>query len=155
MKQKDAVLAAITQVVGNIEGVNVNDTITPEQRKQVHMILVEGFNAGTIDLKVAKDEKELNSYTSGLINNWLRKGKELNGGVKYMPKNPGSRAGSGDEQLKAIRLVKSTISSDDPRYADVVAAEATRMSELAAAKVTTKPINIEVLPAALQAMFKA
>lgn len=151
MKQKDAVFQAIESVMGSIEG-NVGSTITSEQRKRVCMIVCEGFKAGKIDLATTYTDEELPGYVSGLVSNWIRKDTRLNGGSKYQAKNPGSRAGSGDETLKAIRAVKSTITPDDPRYADVLQAEQARLQELASAK-TAKVIDFSKLPADLASKF--
>jgi len=159
VNQKEAVFAAVTNVLSQAgHNMTENEDVAPlmegkELRAQVSQILLEGFTTGTIELKEGYDTAKLKMYTSSVLSNWLRKDTRLNGGVKYVAKNPGSRAGAGDEQLKAIRLVKSTISVDDPRYADVVAAEATRMSELQAAKVKPVEINLSALPTALATLF--
>ena len=55
-------------------------------------------------------EKLMKSYVSGLVNNWIRKYKPFNQGVKYEIKNPGSRKGSGDEQVREMRKLLKTIS---------------------------------------------
>ena len=156
--QKQAVFTAVTNVLSQAghtlsEGQDVSPLMTKELRAQVNQILFEGFTNGTIELSREYNESELKAYTSGVISNWLRKDKRLNGNVSYVAKNPGSRAGSGDEMLKAIRLVKSTITSDDPRYNDVVAAEAARLSEIQASKVKQVEINYNALPAGLASMF--
>lgn len=151
MKQKDAVFMAISQVTGfNGEGTLA---ITTEQRAQVCNIVVEGFKGGKIALGQAYEESELKSYVHGLVSNWLRKDIRYNNGVKYTPKNPGSRAGSGDETLKAIRALKSTLTSDHPDYNEVVIAEASRLAEITASK-QAKSVNFDALPADLQAKFK-
>jgi hypothetical protein len=154
MKQKEAVFQAITNVVGSFDGSVVLST---EARAQVHMILVEGFKSGDIALGTEYDEADLNIYVTGLIGNYLRKDSRLNGGVKYQPKNPGSRTGQGDETLKAIRALKSTITSEDSRWEDVCNAEATRLSEIQAAKKSTvaKVINFDALPAELAMKFQS
>jgi hypothetical protein len=151
MKQKDAVYGAIVSVMGSIEG-NVSETITPEQRKQVNMILFEGFRASEIALDREFTDAELKQYCSGLTSNWLRKDTRLNGGSKYIAKNPGSRAGSSDAQLKAIRALKSTLTPDHADYEEVCQAEATRIAEITAAKVT-KVVDFSALPAGLAEKF--
>src|ERR1017187_7779629 len=75
-------------------------------RGQVNNILFEGFKAESINYDGAlPNDTELKAYVSGLQSNWLRKDKRLNGGVKYTAKNPGSRAGSTDPAIKAMRLL--------------------------------------------------
>ena len=152
MKQKDAVYAAVSSVFGKIEG-NIAETITKEQRASVNQILFEGFRAGEIDLDREFTDPELKQYCSGLQSNWLRKDVRLNGGTKYVAKNPGSRAGNTDATLKAIRNLKSTLTPDHPDYAEVCEAESTRMSEIAVTK-TAKVIDFSALPTALAAKFQ-
>jgi hypothetical protein len=113
-KQKEAVFSAVTSVLSEA-GITVADNesfatyLTRELRAQVTNILVEGFNSGTIALdKAFEDEAALRTYCSGLTSNWLRKDTRLNGGVKYVAKNPGSRVGSTDPQLKAMRALLAT-----------------------------------------------
>src|ERR1051325_6047037 len=110
MKQKDAVYNAITQVlnedeVGFEDGMDVSEHMTKERRAQVNAILVEGFKAGTIELEKEYTDTQLKQYVSGLQSNWIRKDPRFNGNTKYQPKNPGSRAGAGDAQLKALKAL--------------------------------------------------
>jgi len=113
-KQKDAVFSAVSSVLSEAnvvvnEGDNFSAHLTRELRGQVTNILVEGFNNESISLeKTFESEAELRTYCSGLTSNWLRKDPRLNGGVKYVAKNPGSRAGSADPQLKAMRTLLAT-----------------------------------------------
>ena len=148
MKQKDAVKQAIVSVCGEFEGAF---TPTPEQLKQINMILFEGFKSGKISISVEKSDSDLKSYVSGLTSNWLRKDKELNGGVKYTAKNPGSRAGSSDPQLKALRTLITTVTTDEER-AEVQSYIDARMTELNAAK-QAKTVDFSALPADLAAKF--
>ena len=83
--------------------INMKDVITPEQKQKVKAILFNAFKTKQISYKPTFQEKvdddaELNKYIGGLINNWLRKAPELNGGEKYEIQNPGTRAGSGDDR---------------------------------------------------------
>ncbi len=150
LNQKEAVFAAIVSVTGFVgDGVLA---ITKEQRAQVNAILFESFRAGKIALDREYTDSDLKSYVSGLQSNWIRKDKRLNGGMKYEPKNPGSRAGSTDEQLKAIRALKGQTPKDHPHYADIVEAETARMSEIAATKVQ-KTVDLTALPEALRTKF--
>ncbi len=146
MKQRDAVYNAITSVLKDSgvhfeDGTDVSPLLTKELRGKVHAIVAEGFTSGTIEFdptaanqaKLA-DEAKLNAYVSGLISNWVRKDKRFNGGVSYVAKNPGSRMGSSDDQLKTLRALrkqfagteKETIISEqiDRRVAELRAATA-------------------------------
>lgn len=150
--QREAVFTAITKVTGKSE-FSVAFEPSKEQRQAIQAMLAEGFKAGTIELadtpsnqeKLA-DKAKLNAYISGLISNWVRKDDRLNGGTKYVPENPGSRAGQGDEQLKTLRALKiQLIEAGQQAKAELVEAAiikrvATVKSEKAAK--TAKPVDL-------------
>ena len=151
MTQRAATFAAICAVTGHTgEGDAV--VISKEQRAQVNMILFEGFKAGTIQLDKEYTDSDLKSYVSGLQSNWIRKDPRLNGGQKYTAKNPGSRAGSTDPSIKAMRVLLGTL-TDESERAEVQSHIDARQSELNAAK-QTKVVDFSVLPAELQAKFQ-
>ena len=149
MKQSEAVVQAVVNVCGETEGAYQP---TKEQRAQIAEILFAGFQAGKIDLKSAKDEKELKAYIPGLITNWLNKSPKLNGGVKYETKNPGSRTGSSDPQVKAMRALLST-KTDEFERAEIQKFIDARLAELAPTKTVT--INVDDLPEELRAKYSA
>lgn len=148
MSQKEAVFSAIINVMGEQDGIY---TPTKEQRAQVNLILFEGFRAGTIEMDTEKSDSDLKGYVSGLQSNWLRKDKRLNGGTQYVAKNPGSRAGSADPQLKAMRALITTLVTDEEK-AEVQAYIDARVSELSATK-QAKTVDFSALPADLAAKF--
>jgi hypothetical protein len=150
MKQKEAVSQALVNVCGRNEGGAY--TPTTEQRKQVAMILIAGFVDGTIDHKSGPlSEDEASKYVPGLISNWLRKDKELNGGIVYMAKNPGSRSGSSDPSLKAMRVLLDQVGTAEGK-AEVQAHIDSRLAEISASKKakSVKEIDFSSLPADLQ-----
>jgi hypothetical protein len=145
MTQKDAVFSAVTNVCGDQDGAY---SLSKEQRASVNQILFEGFKNGSIvfngDLP---QDKELRAYVSGLQSNWLKKDKRLNGNTQYMAKNPGSRKGSTDPQIKAMRALLATRSNESER-AEIQAFIDSRLAEIKPAKVVS--INVNDLPAELQ-----
>lgn len=145
MTQKEAVYQAVTNVCEGIDGAY---TPSKEERAQVNNILFEGFRSGSIsfDGEVPAD-KELKAYVSGLQSNWLRKDKRLNGNIQYTAKNPGSRAGSGDAQVKAMRLLLAT-KTDASERAEIQQFIDKRLSEIKPAKSVT--INVADLPEELK-----
>ena len=153
--QKEAVFTAVTSVLNEAgistnEGDNFANHMNRELRAQVTAILVEGFKAGTIVLdKSFATEAELRTYCSGLTSNWLRKDSRLNGGSKYVAKNPGSRVGSSDTQLKAMRALLST-KTNPAEQAEIQAFIDRRVSEIKVSRKPTKQIDISALPAELQ-----
>ena len=150
MNQKEAVFQAVTNVMGTVEGGAYEPS--KEQRAQVNSILFEGFRAGTIELSKEIDDAGLKAYCSGLQSNWLRKDKRLNGGVNYVPANPGSRAGSGDSQLKALRGLMTTVSTDEDK-AEIQKHIDARLAEVGAAKAKTVTIDYSALPESIRAKF--
>lgn len=160
MKQKDAVHTAVVSVFrdANIkfeDGMNAGPMLTDELRGKVHTILTEGFTSGTIVLEsnaanAAKlaDSAKLNSYVSGLISNWVRKDKRLNGATAYVARNPGSRTGSSDPQLKTLRALYRQFASVDPtKAAQVQSHIEARLEALRAEKAASVAVDISALPA--------
>jgi len=153
--QKEAVFTAVVNVLAQenisiVEGQPV--AMTKEYRALVNNILFEGFRNGTIELDREFSDSDLKGYVSGLQSNWLRKDKRLNGGIQYVAKNPGSRAGSGDPSLKAMRTLMSTLTTDADK-AEVQSHIDTRLSEIQASKAKSVTIDYSVLPADLAAKF--
>jgi hypothetical protein len=149
-KQKEAVFSAVTSVLSEAgisvnEGDNFASHLTRELRAQVTNILVEGFTTGTIALdKTFENEADLRTYCSGLTSNWLRKDTRLNGGVKYEAKNPGSRVGSTDPQLKAMRTLLATrtdLSESD--RSEIQGMIDKRVSEVKGSKKSSKELTAE------------
>lgn len=156
--QKEAVFSAVTAVLAEAgvtvnEGDNFATHLTRELRAQVTGILVEGFTSGAISLdKTFSDDAELRTYCSGVTSNWLRKDKRLNGGVAYQAKNPGSRVGSGDPALKAMRLLLSS-QTDAVKRNEIQGFIDARVGEIKASRKPEKQIDFSALPADLAAKY--
>lgn len=161
LSQKEAVRSALTQVLTEAgivvgEGSNFKEVMTKEYRAQVNQILFQGFRAGTIALKGEKTDQELKDYVSGLQSNWLNKDKAINGGVVHMAMNPGSRTGSADSQIKALRSLLK-ISTDSVDKVELQGYIDARLREINVAKPTKArvvKIDFDALPAELQAKYK-
>jgi hypothetical protein len=167
MNQREAVYKA-THAVLREAGISFEDcqeggignVITDELRKQVVGIVCEGFKKGEIELKDTEanrsklaNETELRAYTSGLVSNWHRKDKRFNGNETYKPKNPGSRIGQGDAQMKNLRLLRKKFEGTE-KIKDIEAAIAKRYEELRAAKVKTVEVDWNEIPEELRAALK-
>ena len=145
VKQKDAVFAAIVAVKGTSEFVGAV-TLSKDERQTVSASLFQGFQAGSIVFSgETSTDSKLNAYVSGLVSNWIRKDSRLNGNVVYSPRNPGSRTGSGDEALKAMRTLLSTM-TDEADKSEIQSAINQRQAELKPKKV----INVAALPETLR-----
>jgi hypothetical protein len=157
MSQKEAVFQAVNSVLKESgisveEGTNVNTHMTKELRAQVNSILFEGFKSGSIEIEREFSDSDLKAYVSGLQSNWLRKDKRLNGGTSYIAKNPGSRVGSSDPQLKAMRTLLSTLTTEEEK-AEVQGYIDARVQEINASKAKKVTIDYNSLPADLAAKF--
>ncbi len=151
MNQKEAVYQAVCNVTGHTGEGAV--TISKEQRAQVNAILFEGFRSGKISIEREFSDADLKAYVSGLQSNWLRKDTRLNGGTKYVAKNPGSRAGSTDPQLKALRAVLASGTLPDGVTTEEIQMHIdARVAELSKAKIV-KTVDFSALPADLAAKF--
>lgn len=115
MNQKEAVFKAVTSVKGS-DTFDGAVTLSRDEREKVSKLVASYFEKGDVTFADGlRQGKELSTYVSGLISNWLRKDDRLNGNVKYVPKNPGSRTGNGDEMLRAMRTLLSTVEDADAR----------------------------------------
>lgn len=117
MTQGEAVYMAVREVFPQ-GAVPSTTTWTDEQKRQVHAIVFSLFKAGEVNkTSGGSDDASLMKYIPGLVNNWVRKDKRLNGGTTYVPKNPGSRSGSGDEILKNLKLLYAAVTDPDAKVA--------------------------------------
>ena len=145
--QGEAVFQAVQQVMGDLDGSKYDPN--KEQLKQIHEVVVTMFLSGVTVHSKTSDEAQIRKYVPGLVNNWLRKDKRLNGGGVYVPKNPGSRSGSGDESIKAMRTLLS-ITADAEAKAEIQKAIEARQAEL-------KPkveVNEALIPESLRHLLK-
>lgn len=150
--QRNAVFAAICNIRNTTE-FDSAVVLTKDERALVHQMVCEGFRSGSIEFentpanaeKLASDSK-LSAYVSGLISNWLRKDTRLNGGSKYEIKNPGSRAGQSDEQMKTLRALRKQFEGTD-KVAVIDAQIEKRKAELASAKVKSVELTQEQIDA--------
>jgi hypothetical protein len=154
MNQKMAVRNAITSVSDYVIGSEAiaSEFLTDTQKAECREILFNGFRNGEIShtpefaSKIA-DDSYLKKYVSGLLNNWLRKDTDLNNGQKYVAKNPGSRAGSGDAQVRELKKLLKQVAGTDNESAVQEALDA-RIAEIKPVK--TIEIDVAKLPESLR-----
>lgn len=157
--QKQAVRNAIFSVLKEagitfeLNGeVAIGEVFNSDHKAKAREILFAGFKNSEIEYKESfqakvDDDTELKKYVSGLLNNWMRKDKELNCGQVYKAKNPGSRAGSQDPQIKAMRQLLKVTTDEEAKTA--IQAEITaRLAQIKPAK--TVEIDASVLPESLR-----
>ncbi len=138
-----------------IEGGDVKEYATKADKQAIASKIAELMLEGAVELgdaakaKYGESAEVLTSkYVVGMVTNWFNKSKDLNGGVKYETKNPGSRAGSGDPQIKEMRTLRKHLEQlgNADGIARVDEAIAQRLAEIGATKTSTVEINTENLP---------
>ena len=163
ISQKLAVTNAILSMFPDFKlkgEVKLSDLLTTENKKELKAVLFEGFRAGEIIMspeaqtKYANDDVGMNKYVNGLLDNWVRKNPEFNCGQKYVTKNPGSRAGSGDDKIRAMRNLKKTPGLTAETLAEIDTEIAKRLAEIKPAAAAAV-INVEALPEHLRHLVKA
>jgi hypothetical protein len=133
--QKEAVYSAVISTLtdaGHVfhDGMNVATILSSEHRNKINSILVEGFKSSSISLNRSfGSDAELRVYCSSLVSNWIRKDKRLNGGSSYSAKNPGSRLGSNDPQIKALRALMKN-QSDPLKLTEIQSFISKRLDEI-------------------------
>lgn len=145
--QGEAVFQAVKEVMGNVDG---KYEPTKEQLRQIEATVLAMFTSGLTVHSKNPTPDQLKKYVPGLVNNWLRKDKRLNGGVQYVAKNPGSRSGSQDESIKAMRLLQQTVDTEEAKAAIQVEIDK-RLAELK----PTPTVDITKLPESLRHLVKA
>lgn len=160
MNQKEAVFSTTTAVLSDM-GIEFHGdvtVVTDEARTAIIDILVEGFKEGKFSFeqneanqaKLSNDSK-LKAYVNGLVSNWFRKDKRLNGNVQYVAKNPGSRAGSTDPEIRELRKAMKAFAPGSEKYELCKAAIDERLHEIKASKPTTISIDTSVIDPELAA----
>jgi hypothetical protein len=142
--QGEAVFQAVRDVFPQ-EVVPPSTEWSSSQKEAVYGAVFRMFKDGYTSHRGNPDDAALLKYIPGLVNNWVRKDKRLNGGAKYLPKNPGSRTGSGDEVLRNLKALLAT--QKDP---EVRAEIQLHIDERMGALKPKPEINVDALPAALR-----
>jgi hypothetical protein len=158
MNQRDGVFAAVTTVLTEAgKEIQSNKVeLTKDETKTVVLMVAEGIHAELIEMK-AESRAKYNTvdllrtkYVPGLVNDFFRKDKRVNGGDKYETKNPGSRAS--DPVVKELNKLVELHAGNDEVIAAIQAEIATRQ----AAKNETKKIviNESLVPDSLKQFIK-
>jgi len=140
-------------------GVDVKTYATKADKQAIALAVAEGMLSGDVELSDSAKAKYADSieslvskYVMGMVTNWFNKSKELNGGLKYETKNPGSRAGTGDAQIKEMRLLRKKLLElgNSEGAARVDAAISDRLAEIGATTTKTIEINADAIPEGLR-----
>jgi hypothetical protein len=161
MNQRDATCNTLLSVLTD-RGVSyelngetpISEVLNSEDKAKARTILFAMFKAGKVDYRAdfqakVDDDKELSKYISGLVNNWIRKAPEFNNDTTYKAKNPGSRTGSGDEQIKAMKSLLAI--TTDPEAKQAIEEAIAERQEALKPKVE---IDVNALPESLRHLVK-
>jgi hypothetical protein len=133
----------------------IKDVLTKADKEVVASTLFAMFRGGQIDMtadakKKYADDKEMKKYVSGLISNWVAKAPEFNNGNKHEFKNPGSRKGAGDSQIKEMKKLLDQVTDEETRK--TIEAHITKRQE--EIKPTQTAIDSSKLPESLRHLIK-
>jgi hypothetical protein len=159
MNQREATVNCILSVLEerNVEyelngPTPISEVLTKQDKDNVRSILFTQFKQGKIDFRDTsrlQDTKYMTDYISGLVNNWIRKAPEFNSSSKYEAKNPGSRQGTQDEQVREMKKLLSTVT--DQATKDVI------QSHIDARLAEIKPavtLNLDLIPESLRHLVR-
>jgi hypothetical protein len=137
--QKAAVFNAIVAVTGK-EQFEEALKLEGDQKRKVRDHVFQQFKEGKVTYGgEMPEDKELRRYCTGLVSNWLRKDRRLNGNTTYAPQNPGQRAGQGDEQLQMLKQLAKLPHLNDDQRREVQAAIEQREEQLRGPQVQIDP----------------
>jgi len=148
MTQGEAVFTAVSEVMGEQDG---KFEPSKAQLESIHELVFSFFKTGATSHSKNPSDDQLKKYIPGLVNNWLRKDLRLNGGSKYQAKRPGSRSGTGDESVKAMRTLLSMTTDSSAKLAIQTEIDK-RVAELKSANAPT--IDVSKLPESLRHLIK-
>ena len=160
-KQSQAVVEITKSILGErfVPGQDVKSYATKSDRQAIAAKIAELMLDGQVALSDEAKAKYGESaetlakrYVMGMVTNWFNKSPELNGGVKYETKNPGSRAGSSDEEVRELRKLRKHLESigNADGVTKVDEAIVNRLTAIGAAKSPSVPsIRSELIPADL------
>lgn len=146
MTQGEAVYIAVRAVFSELDIIPATGTWSADQKERVFGMLLTSFRTGQwAKNSGGQDDDALLKYIPSLVNNHVRKDLRLNGGVKYEAKNPGSRSGSGDESVKAMRALLAITTDAAAKVA--IQAEIDKRVSILKPKVE---IKVDALPESLR-----
>jgi len=136
ISQKDAVVNAVKQVMGNsfiIGTTQAKTAVTKDQLVAIRKLVADGILSGTVSYsKSIGEANAIIRYTNGMVDNHFRKAKELNGGGISTPSKPKAAKSPSDKTLKHLNVLLSTYNEGSQEYNQVKSAIAVRENELKA-----------------------
>lgn len=138
MKQKQFVKEAILAAIAlELEGAALISHASE--------LVMNGLMSGECEFSGAIDEKRAKSYSKSVVGNYLKKDKDLNGGVKYTPANPRGPIVK-DQRLKDLKTSLKALQAngvDSGLIAQIETAILIRETEVDSEKATSKLPSLE------------
>ena len=144
ISQGKAVYVATVEVLG-ASGVEFDPSVPAAEqvdqttRGQIVERVVDMFRSGEAVMKESESNRaklsnttELRKYVVGLIHNWYKKSRELNGGIAYVPARTGTR--TSDPEMRELRKLLKSYEEGTAQRQAIADRIALRQAELDAAK---------------------
>lgn len=156
LSQKDAVVNEVKKFLGSSfdSSTPAKELLTEKQLKDIKTNIFNGILDGSIEFgKEITNEKEVSSYVSGMVSNYLRKSKELNGGETYVAQSTGR--GSRDAQTAELNKLLKSYKEGTEEYSQILLAIEARKATIIAEKAPVAKekkikefasINLDSLP---------
>lgn len=141
LKQVQAVIDAVADVLGDDFTPNSTDVLSVITRKQKALVreqVFTGIMTGEVEYnKDVTDGAAVLRYVNGMVDNHLRRSRVLNGGNTYRPSNSESRR---DPQLRELNKLLSTFKPGTDKYIQVQQHISGRASQLEAQKAQKQAV---------------
>lgn len=151
MNQKDGthqVVSAVLKESGTPIDPKTPVTLSPEERAKCIERLSTMFSQKQISCTQSYEPKRLKTYCGGLLSNWLKKDRRLNGDVEFQLQNPGSRADNSSPEIVEMRKLKKQVKgTDNEAKVQKILDEMVTNHRQAKKK---QDINLDLIPAELQ-----
>lgn len=144
---------------------DVKSFATKEDQKAIATVVAQGILEGRVEFSAEAQAKHgtnleslTKSYVMGMVRNWFNKSLVLNGGAPYEAKNPGSRKGISDPEVKNLRAMLKQFANDPEASARIQLELDAKLAEIEAAKPTkTKSVKIDedLVPDSLKDLLSA
>jgi len=161
MKQVQSVVVITKAVLDNrfMPSQPILTYIQDSEREEIARRVCTGIRNGEIYVKDSKrqkysTDKELRKYVIGMINNWFKKSKELNGGVDHKAIHSGSRSFPSDPVIREMRKLRSQLNEagDTDSVATIDEQIELRIEELKSKKQIK--VDVSMIPENLKRFVK-
>lgn len=151
MNQKEGTYSVVSAVLkANKKTIDPTTPVvlTSEERAECIAKLSVMFSDSQISCSRTYEAKELKTYCGGLLSNWLKKDKRLNGNVDFELQKPGSRADNVTPAIVELRKLRRKVKGT-PNEAKVQSILNEEIAKHKAAR-NKEEIDFDLIPEELQ-----